>query len=292
MWHPQGKFLALKVDRYKRNKKISTASFELLRVTERDVPTEMLDMGKREVVAFQWEPHGDRFGVIHGDGQSSRFDATFYKMGKKFTQLATLEARPANTIFWAPRGKMAVLAGMGALNGALEFYNVDLLETMGEGDHYMATDLAWDPTGRYVATYASAWRHQNENGYQIWSFKGDKIHKVQKERFYQMLWRPRPPSLLSAEQERGIKKNFEAYKERFDKLDASEETKFIQEKLDKMAAQERRWQELAAAWAAAFAAQRPAREALAGPPPGEDSFQLVEEVREELLQETVEELAA
>lgn len=292
MWHPQGDFLALKVDRYKRNKKISTASFELLRVKERDVPTEVLDMGKRDVVAFQWEPHGDRFGIIHGDGQSSRYDATFYKMGKKFTELATLESKPANTIFWAPRGKMAVLAGMGALNGALEFYNVDLQESMGDGDHYMATDLSWDPTGRYVCTYASAWRHQNENGYQIWSFKGDKIHKVQKERFYQMLWRPRPPSLLSKEQERSIKKNFEAYKERFDKLDAREETKFIQEKLDKMNEQERRWQELAKGWAAAYEATRAQREALAGTPPGEEDYETVEDVVEEVIEETVEPLDA
>ena len=34
----------------------------------------------------------------------------------------------------------------------LEFFNVDEFETMATGEHFMATDVEWDPTGRYIAT--------------------------------------------------------------------------------------------------------------------------------------------
>ncbi|KAL2319420.1 hypothetical protein Fmac_028389 [Flemingia macrophylla] len=37
-------------------------------------------------------------------------------------------------------------------NRQLEFYNVDELETMATNEHFMATDIEWDPTGRYDAT--------------------------------------------------------------------------------------------------------------------------------------------
>jgi translation initiation factor 3 subunit B len=36
------------------------------------------------------------------------------------------------------------------MNGQLEFYNVDDLETMNNAEHFCATDVEWDPTGRYV----------------------------------------------------------------------------------------------------------------------------------------------
>jgi len=32
----------------------------------------------------------------------------------------------------------------------LEFYNVDELKTMATAEHFMARDIEWDPTGRYV----------------------------------------------------------------------------------------------------------------------------------------------
>jgi translation initiation factor 3 subunit B len=31
---------------------------------------------------------------------------------------------------------------------------------LGTSDHYGVTDVEWDPSGRYLATSASAWRHQ------------------------------------------------------------------------------------------------------------------------------------
>ena len=33
------------------------------------------------------------------------------------------------------------------------------LQLMATADHYGVTDIDWDPTGRYVATSASMWKH-------------------------------------------------------------------------------------------------------------------------------------
>lgn len=31
---------------------------------------------------------------------------------------------------------------------------------MGTAEHYGVTDIEWDPSGRYVVTSASTWRHR------------------------------------------------------------------------------------------------------------------------------------
>ena len=36
------------------------------------------------------------------------------------------------------------------MNGVLEFIDTSDFTTMNSGEHFMATDIEWDPTGRYV----------------------------------------------------------------------------------------------------------------------------------------------
>jgi translation initiation factor 3 subunit B len=63
-----------------------------------------------------------------------------------------------------------------------------------------------------------------ESGYAVWDFKGVELQKHQLDKFKQFLWRPRPPTLLSREQQRTIKRNLREYARQFeeqDQLDAS-----------------------------------------------------------------------
>lgn len=71
----------------------------------------------------------------------------------------TLERKSVNRLYWSPKGQFIVLAGFKNFNGVLEFWNVNDLEQMEASEHYQCTDLEWDPTGRFVATWASAWIH-------------------------------------------------------------------------------------------------------------------------------------
>jgi translation initiation factor 3 subunit B len=47
------------------------------------------------------------------------------------------------------QGKNILLAGLKSFNGQLEFYNVDDAETMATAEHFMCTDVDWDPTGAW-----------------------------------------------------------------------------------------------------------------------------------------------
>ena len=193
-----------------------TYSFELFRLKERDVPIEVLEITS-PVVTFGWEPKGHRFCLVHGE--PPRVDCSFYTMqkeGKAQVQLLkTLEKKPVNEIYWSPAGHNVVLAGMKTLNGQLLFYNADDHEILGEDEHFMCTDIVWDPTGRFVATYVSAFRQPMENGYVIWNFAGKVQVRVAKDKFFQFLWRPRPPSLLTPAQEKEIRRKLPEYSAKY-----------------------------------------------------------------------------
>lgn len=59
-----------------------------------------------------------------------------------------------------------------------------------------------------------------ENGYRLWSFQGQLLAVVVLEECYQVSWRPRPPTLLSKEQQSEIKSKLkEKYWRKFDQED-------------------------------------------------------------------------
>ncbi|KAM0950058.1 putative transcription factor WD40-like family [Dioscorea sansibarensis] len=222
-WQSNGEYLAVKVDRYTKTKKSTYTGFELFRIKERDIPIEVLELENKndKILAFAWEPKGHRFAVIHGDGP--RPDVSFYSMRSaqnagRVSKLVTLKSKQANALYWSPGGHFILLAGLKGFNGQLEFYNVDELETMATGEHFMATDIEWDPSGRYVATAVTS-VHEMENGFHIWSFTGKLLYRIPKDHFYQFLWRPRPPSLLTPEKEEEIWKNLKKYSKKYEAED-------------------------------------------------------------------------
>ncbi len=63
-----------------------------------------------------------------------------------------------------------------------------------------------------------------ENGYAIWDFRGQELEKHILDRFKQFLWRPRPPSLLTKEQQKQVRRNLKEFSRVFDEEDAAEES--------------------------------------------------------------------
>jgi translation initiation factor 3 subunit B len=74
------------------------------------------------------------------------------------------------------QGKFLVLGGLKAMSGQLAFFSADDFEVLSAAEHFMCTDIEWDPTGRYVATAVTS-IHQMENGYKIWLFNGSLIYQ-------------------------------------------------------------------------------------------------------------------
>ncbi|KAL9938441.1 hypothetical protein V8E36_003064 [Tilletia maclaganii] len=252
-WHPQGDYLCVKVDRHTKTKKSVFSNLELFRMREKDLPVEVIEL-KDPVTTFAWEPNGSHFALISSNdpnlnsaapGQSVKTQLSFYHMDPKkgdFRLLKTLDNKTCNTIFWSPKGRHLIVGTLGSSQKFdLEWYDIDYsfeqrqgsapsadpaedVKLIGSGEHYGITDLEWDPSGRYVITSASAWRHAMENGYAVWDFRGNELTKQIIERFKQILWRPRPRTLLSKEQQREVRRNLREIGRGFDEQDAVEES--------------------------------------------------------------------
>jgi len=72
-----------------------------------------------------------------------------------------------------------------------------------------------------------------DNAYWLWSFQGRLIRKHSLDRFCQLLWRPRPQTLLSEEKIREIKKNLKKYSAQFDIKDRMALSKVSKDMLEK-----------------------------------------------------------
>ena len=90
---------------------------------------------------------------------------------------------------------------------------------MGANDHFMCTDVEWDPTGRYVFTAVSWWGHKIDNGFWLWNFQGRVLNRHNVQRMCNVQWRPRPKTLLSERQIKNIKKSLTKYGAQFDLKD-------------------------------------------------------------------------
>ncbi|KAF9585851.1 Translation initiation factor 3 subunit b [Lunasporangiospora selenospora] len=266
-WQNQGDFLCVKVDRHTKNKKVTYSNLEIFRVREKDIPVEVVEV-KESILAFAWEPKGERFAVITTSdpnfvsatpgSTTLKTSASFYYLDKgkgkdtlqSFKVIKTLPGKSCNTIFWSPKGRNVVLATLRSQTvWDLEFYDLDFepleaagakpaagekdpsayLQLLATGEHYGVTDIEWDPSGRFIATSASVWRHTMENGYQVWDFKGQLLYKENLEKFKQLVWRPRPKTLLSKEQIKAIRKNLREYSARFEELDMASKTQVTDE---------------------------------------------------------------
>jgi translation initiation factor 3 subunit B len=228
-WQAEGKYLGVKAARHSKSKKTHYTNFEIFRCNDRLVPVEMLSMQDR-VVAFAWEPNGDRFAIVHGESNVV-FTVTLYTMcgGKgrnELTELWSLPGKKTNRLYWSPKGNYVVMAGLGdGLNGVLEFWDMNNKQCMMEQEHFKCTNVEWDPSGRTVCTSvcqpieSAYYKFQMDNGYNIYSFQGNLLVKDSREKLYQFLWRPRPPCFLDAEAQREVVRNLRKYERRFQEGD-------------------------------------------------------------------------
>lgn len=258
-WHPQGDYLAVRVEKWTKTKKSTTTNLELFSMREKNIPVDMLELPNKseKISGLAWEPHGHRFALIHGsDPQRPSVSLYSMKDPKNGTlggvhHIHTVHNRSASSLHWSPKGRFLLLAGL-KQNGKLEWWDThDEVSVVGAGEHLMATDIAWDSSGRYVVTSVTA-VNQMENGYQVWSFCGQPLYKVSKDRFFGFVWRPRPECLLSKEKQKEISKNLKKYSKSFEeedeKLLAAVDSELLAER-EKMLNEWNAWKESRQEWA-------------------------------------------
>jgi translation initiation factor 3 subunit B len=315
-WQDQGRYLCVKVDRHTKTKKSTFTNLEFFRLCDKDIPVEVIEL-KDTVSNFQWEAMSDRFVLIsHLDPGASapapgpRNNVSFYALEQSKGRLGgwklhkKIEKKSSNSIYWSPKGRFVITAFVRPAGACeLEFWDFDHeidkkegatadnqpnVVMIGSCEHYGMTDLEWDPSGRYVATSSSFWRHTVENGYKLWDFRGSLIREEGIDKFKSFLWRPRPAPILSKEKKKEISKNLKSYSRRFDEEDAmelSEASRQLVIKRRTALAEWREWRE-----------QMEAKLCDVGLVPesqlvqSSEGDELIEEIREEILEEKEEEL--
>ncbi|TPX71053.1 hypothetical protein SpCBS45565_g01197 [Spizellomyces sp. 'palustris'] len=307
-WQSAGDYLLVRVERVK-TKKSTMTNFEVFRMREKDVPVDVSEIDSNiEVTNIFWEPAGPRFAVLAQEGQ--KILCNFYQMvtandttagrkgGPSATDLAqgvkllkSVDAKGTNQVIWSPKGRFCVLAGVRAFQGELQFWDVDELILMNTGEHYMCTDVEWDPTGRYVTTSVSWWRVQSDTGFIMWTFTGQILAKQSVPFFKQLLWRPRPPTLLSPEKQKQIRKNLKEYSKQFEEEDAAQTKAVSREVLEKRVRLWKEWNEYVARVRDDYESAKDLRTDIWGFDPeevDEGEVEGVEEWVEEIIEETEE----
>ena len=270
-------------------------SVELYRTRMKDVPIEVLDV-KDRVTAFAWEPHGQRFAMLLGEGPS-KYAVALYQLPEAKgapVLLYTLEDREVNTLHWAPRGEFLVLAGLQSNQGRLEFFDVTNQRTLNVVSHDVANGLVWDPSGRVVATTKTQdvtgprlTRDTVANGYILWTFQGVKIFEAAKPKLFQFLWRPRVEGLLADDESRGIAKNLKTYVARYQQQDKQRQARSaLLARLRKRKARDE-FRAFLAERAAEYDANRPFRIEMGIEREEPDSVVVFEEVYENAVSEVV-----
>lgn len=230
-WQDQGKYLAVRVDRPVKGKKSTcTSSFEIFHVKEKEVPVDTVEV-KEAVTRFMWEPKGNRLCALHGEMLKISCSLYDVKQGKVTLMVTIPDLRSIDCIFWSPAGRYCVLAQLYNLqnkqfasnSGSLMFLDTAVNSSnaadykLQAAEHPYATDVEWDPTGRYVVTYVSAWIRPNDNEYQVWSFLGRRLRKETKlPKLVQFVWRPRMPSLLTDKDLKRLKYEMKNYTREFE----------------------------------------------------------------------------
>lgn len=317
-WQNAGDFLCIKVDRHTKSKKGTYTNLEIFRINEKNIPVEVIEV-KDTVIAFAWEPKGARFACIQSNDPNLGTNGVVLKTILSFYALETAKSRAESTfrlvrsvdrktcnhILWAPKGRFLVVATLGSTSTFdLEFWDVDFegdkkddealfnanLQCLNTAEHYGVTDLEWDPSGRYLLTYSSVWKHKMENGYVLWDFKGTQIREEHLENFKQIIWRPRPPTYLSKAEQKEIRKKLRDYSKQFEEEDNLEQNTAAREQQEQRRTLLAEYKE----WRQNIKEQVAAERKAAGKPHWSERFlntndEDVEEI-EELMEEVISEV--
>lgn len=261
-WQDEAKYLAVKVDRHTKSKKTIFSSLEFFSLTEKEIPVEKIELkevvinfawepkGDRFVTISRLDQGPVNLAIPKNN--ISFYAPEIEKKGKgaananvnlkKFKNFKVIENKHADTLLWAPKGRFIAVANVASNNAKIDFFDLDYdgqlvlasdeaaknqnvkasLKQIGDVEPFGATNLEWDPSGRYLAVWSSSWRHKVDNGYKVYDFSGHLLISEAVDNFKQFIWRPRPASLLTGGDRKKVRKNLREYSAQFEEQDAME----------------------------------------------------------------------
>lgn len=236
-WQSEGDYLCLLVTKLTKTGKRITTNVEILRVREKQTPVDVVTI-EDVVQGFFWETKGRRFAVLAADDQGHKAKLLIYALGQEKCERIVCFDLPSssfNEVVWAPEGQYFIVASKSVTGGAsssgdLLFAGLttdNKLEIFHKNDHYMLTDIQWDPSSRYVLTAVTqpvsndqqGYKYSMEAGYSIWTFQGRNLIRQPKEKLYHVAWRPHPPPMADAKTRKEVRGNLQKTSKEYDAQD-------------------------------------------------------------------------
>ncbi|KAL3072674.1 hypothetical protein niasHS_017648 [Heterodera schachtii] len=140
------------------------------------------------VHCVQWAPNSKEFCVCYGFMPSKV--SIFNTRGDTVWELSEGHR---NEVYFNPQSTILVTCGFGNIaSGKMEFWN---LETRSEICAFCAphtTHFEWAPDGQHICTSTTAPRLRTDNGFKLWTYRGDFVYeqKYDREELWEIKWRP------------------------------------------------------------------------------------------------------
>ena len=241
VWQNDGDYLCVTMVKINGKKRTNVLMF--FRVREPEVPVEQLELTDA-VISVAWEPFGDRLALVTGENRSATI--SFYSMSgvsakagskgkKELTLLFTIAGSQANEVLWSPAGGIAALVLTAPETCIFELHDVDNNVNLATRKHDRGNRLVWDPSGRMIASCTitdlrqAGARGHAEDGFVLYTFQGNLIQSIRREKLFQFMWRPRPKDLIPSEEKKKIIKNLRKYEKIFEKEDRQRKQELHQE---------------------------------------------------------------
>ena len=154
-----------------------------------------------------WSPNGQHFLLLQGPTPSKNAQAEISE--------------------FAPSKKAAMT---GNLNGEMIFYSCTAsgVELLKKDEHVNCNRIEWDPSGRFLVTAvalslaeknAPSYKMEQYSGYNLWTFQGRNLKKVDGVRLWNLQWRPHVNGLLSTKEKKSLMKQMREKAAIFDEQD-------------------------------------------------------------------------
>jgi translation initiation factor 3 subunit B len=291
-WQSNGDYLCVQVERHSKNRKHIFSNLELFRLREKGIPVDSLEFKEPLLSTFAWEPESDRF--LTAGTHDFKTTINFYTMKAQenglsvVKQIASQERKPFSRFMWSPRGDYVLFVGTDSTSTTLEFFSTVDMTTLATREHFLATDAAWDPTGRFVASWVSAWKQSSDHGFTIWDMRGEQVSRLNTARLAYFAWRPRPPTLLGKEKQREIRRNLKNYSSVFEESDLRELSRESSNTAELKSRQMRLWNEWRRHCRREYETRNPKRKSIIG---REEEY-ATDQQRTATMQEWIEEVIA
>ena len=254
VWQNDGDYLCVYMTKVVGKKRTQVLMF--FRIKEPDVPVEQLELTE-QVLSVSWEPFGDRVAIVSGEARKPTI--SFYSMAgpsptavatpavaltgyaaaaaaaaakqtaapkRELTLLFAINDLQATEVLWSPAGGIAALVFSAPEQCIFDLHDVDTNTRLAQRKHERGNRLVWDPSGRILASCTitdmrrgEKTRAHADDGFVFYSFQGNVIISIKREKLFQFFWRPRPKDLIPSEEKKKIVKNLRKYEKIFEKED-------------------------------------------------------------------------